>query len=295
MSKLSPRPRWTELRDEALDRLVERARSIEYHGFREHLLEACADVVALSRGRPIVFVGRSPEPLRDLLIALFERTKRRPRMVWLPISYRLDSSRPLSESALTQFEALVSVSGISPAEIAVTQRSVCFVDVVAWGITFENLEDLYLRLAERSGFEPQRLRPLLHYAGLVAEDWGWGSWRQDPAGERLFREQRAQVIAVPRRLWGRLGNAPKTLERYPPELWGSAPRPSPDDQGASAVKLARDLAAFGRDTDVRRDFATRLARRAEGRDARWLRQLSTSLRGSTNSRRWLSALRRSRR
>ena len=37
---------WTEARDDALERLVGEASPREFYGFREQLLEACADVIA---------------------------------------------------------------------------------------------------------------------------------------------------------------------------------------------------------------------------------------------------------
>lgn len=103
---------------------------------------------------------------------------------------------------------------------------------------------------------------------------------------RFFLERRAAVVPVSNRLWRHLAEgAAKTTDSHPPALWSEPPRLPPlDAERAGAIRRAVELRALGRERDVRRDFATRLARRARP-DRPWLRSLVTALLASARRRR----------
>lgn len=285
-----PVPSWLEARDGALERLVARARSLEYYGFRDQLLEACAEVLARSGGAAVVFLGRSPENLYDLLSALFSATRRAPQMLLLPFSFRDGTSGitgSLSRSALDGIAAHLQQAGLDPGGILARPGGVVFVDCVCWGTTFGNLDELLSRLAIRSGLDTELVASRVRYLGLTKASLGWTHWRDDEEsrGARFFREGRAAVVPVASRLWRHLADlAPKTMDSYTLEQWGQVPRlPALDERCAEAVRLAAELRRFGGSRDVRRGFAGMLTRRA-GSERPWLRSVVVSLLKSTQLR-----------
>lgn len=285
-------PSWAEARDGALDRLVENARVREFYDFREDLLEACADVLARSEGRSIVFLGRSPENVYDLLRALLRGTRRAPGLVLLPFSFRVGTAGTVSRLARTgaavieRFERHLEEHGLGPAALASAPTGFVFVDCVAFGTTFGNLDELLRVLAERRRVDPRLVFERVQYLGLTKSSLGWTHWRHDEEsqGARFFAEGRASVVPVSTRLWWHLADgAPKTTDSYTPERWGEPPvLPPLDEHRAEAIRLATELRLFGAQRDVRRAFAGMLGRRAKERP--WLGSLIVSLLRSTQRR-----------
>jgi hypothetical protein len=284
-------PSWADVRDGTLERLVEQARPLGFLHFREQLFEACAEVVAQSRGRALAFVGRSPESLYDLLRGVFRDTRRAPRLVLVPFSLRdhpREAARRAARAELDGLDRHFAELGLDPASIAADERGVAFVDFVAYGTTIGNLNDALEVLAECRRVDVDDLRRKVSYVGLVKASLGWTHWRADGLsdGTRLFDEGRASVVPIPSRLWGLLGDqAPKTMDSHTRARWPRPCRLPPlDEERAEAIRLARDLRRVGQSREARRDFASRLARRAKGERA-WLGSLVAGLLRSTRRRR----------
>lgn len=286
-------PSWAEAREDALDQLVEkarlRARLREFYGFREQLLETCADVLAQAEGRTMVFLGRSPENLYDLLRALLRGARRAPRLVMFPFSFRVGTAGTATRLARAGGLAIERIARhldearLGPAAIANHPSGVLFVDCVAFGTTFGNLDEMLRLVAERRGADPQLMLDNVRYVGLTKASLGWTYWRKDEEsqGARFFAEGRASVVPISTRLWCHLaGDTPKTTDSYTPERWAEPPRLSPlDEDRAEAIRLATELRLFGGQRDVRRAFAGMLGRRAHDRP--WLGSLIASLLRST--------------
>ena len=144
-----------------------------FYGFREELLQACAEVIANSCSNDLVFVGRSPENVYDLLHALLKKTRHAPRLLLLPFSLRLGTSgtsATLAQSsgdAIAGLERHLSELDLAPAEIAAHLRGVSFVDCVGWGTTFGNLEEMLEFLANRQSVDFKSLSANVRYIGLT--------------------------------------------------------------------------------------------------------------------------------
>jgi len=286
-------PPWTELRDSVLERLVNEARPYEFYGFRQELLEACAAVVAASASNDLVFVGRSPENLYDLLSALFKRTRRAPRLSLAPFSMRTGESGAAASLSQTNEEAIAGLQhhfsslGLLPADLAENSRSVSFVDCVGWGTTLCNFEEMLEILAERQSINFASVSAKIRYIGLTKSSLGWTHWRNDEKskGVKFFEEDRATVVPLSSKLWNHLADwQPKTLESYGPDQWAQPVEiPSIDEDRAAAISLAVDLRRFGRSRDVRRAFAAMLSRLNDNQP--WLSSLIGELLKSTQLRR----------
>lgn len=286
-------PTWAYARDDVLDRLAARVLFSPFIGFHDELLTLCADVLARSGGRRLVFPGRSTEELHDLLRALLGDVKAAPRLTLAPFSFRDGCrgtmSRLVAVGALSLdgIERHLDELGLDPAALAAEPVGVAFVDLTCWGTTFGNLDELLGLVARRRGVDPRRVAAKTTFVGLTKASLGWSHWRRDEEsqGARFFREGRAAVVPLSYRLWRWLGDqAPKTTESYTRERWAAPPRlPPPDEQRDLAFRRAAELVVLGSTREVRRAFAAALARRATG-EAAWLGSLVTALLRSTQPR-----------
>jgi hypothetical protein len=93
-------------------------------------------VLAFAGDSDLVFVGRSPESLFDLLSGFLEGTSRAGRASLLNLSLKWTRpSRELEVAVAPYLDGL----GLSPAALARRPRPVAFVDVVRMGTAFERL------------------------------------------------------------------------------------------------------------------------------------------------------------
>ena len=102
-------------------------------GFREDLLEHAGQIVRLAGDVDLVFVGRSPESLYDLLVGLLGETSWRERVQLLHLSLcdrtpgRLRRHEP---GALAQLWRHVESLRLTPPQILARDRPGAFVDLV---------------------------------------------------------------------------------------------------------------------------------------------------------------------
>lgn len=292
---------WTQARREALEQLVAKARPTGFYGYHEELLEACADVVAAARGNDLVFVGRSPEPLYDLLESIFSDTSQPPTITLLPFSLRDHDSGAIRKVHNSDEESIVALENhfsdlnLGPADIAQSKNGISFVDFVCWGTTLGNLEETLEFMATRQGMEPTQVTSNIRYTGITKESVGWTHWRNDEEsqGARFFAENRASVVTVSAKLWNYLTDfAGKTTNSFVSKQWKSGVEfPALNEETARAIRSALDLRICGIDREVRRSFAGKLSRRA-GQDDKWLRSLVVRMLKSTSPRRQLGLIRR---
>jgi hypoxanthine phosphoribosyltransferase len=101
------------------------------------LLTCAARVVAFAGDSDLVFVGRSPQPLFDLLSGLLIRTSWSDRLRLLNVSLR-HVEAPTEEQLRALYPYLVEV-GLEPHALARRDRPVALVDVVDTGETLGTL------------------------------------------------------------------------------------------------------------------------------------------------------------
>lgn len=272
-----------------------------YDDFLEHLLECCARVVALSGDADLVFVGRSPESLHDLLSGLLRETSwaSRQRLILLPFSVGYTETAAAlwrrggaHAEAVSAFRAYLDSLGLSPAELTVRERPVAFVDLVCSGRTFHRLLLLIRGWAvEEKADWPAiqrkvRVIPLARRDDARPRPW-WKHrakpwrWREDAGWiDDLLRRGSLKEVSVDVRLWEYLADRQeKSTASYGPDEWGreEAALPCRAEYHLRALRLARHLFEVGRTKEVREPFTALLAAQREMR-SEWLRRLVGELR-----------------
>lgn len=281
-----------------LGTLLEGEHAATCDGFTHGLLACCARVVASAGNADLVFVGRSPESLHDLLSGLLWDTTWRTRLTLLQFSAGYtDRSAACRKHpvSITAFRAYLDALGVSPAKLIVRERPVCLVDLVSSGGTLHHLLLLIRNWALEDKADWPAVRRKIRIVALVRpeEPRPIPTWKRRPR-PWLWREHAPWVeqmlgrgtaalgqVSVDRTLWSFLGDdQEKTTCSYVPERWGdpayaAPPRPA-HERHLRALRLARELFEQGRERSGREAFAAHLSNRREMR-FEWLRSLVVEL------------------
>jgi hypothetical protein len=248
-----------------------------YAGFEEDLLRCCARVTAFCGDSDIVFVGRSPDSLFDLLSGLLYDTSWRGRLSRFDVSmaYGVADEHEHEFHAISRyFEHLE----LSPKLLVARPRPVALVDFVAKGRTFGILLDLLHRFSLRDGVEWRAVARQVRLIGLTERTktspntW---RWQQHAEWVGTLRPRSIKNVAVDERLWTYLAEEqPKITHGYPAPWWGepSYNEPPRHDDARTALAFAVHLFDLGRERNTRLDFARELARQPQMTES-WLRSL----------------------
>ncbi|WP_329130315.1 hypothetical protein OG552_06930 [Streptomyces sp. NBC_01476] len=220
-------------------------------------------VLARSRAADLCFVGRSLDPMYDLLTGALEGDGWPGRLGRLPVSLR--QSGPTGASGPTgpqrrRFREHLAAAGLDPYALARRGRPLAVVDVVSGGTTFDRLHgELAGWIAESR--EPWAvIRRKLRYVGVTIQGrtspHTW-RWQQSPESARWVRTLPAGHVvnvSLPERIWTWYGNEqPKLQPSFPPGHWfdDHAAEPWRHNALPEALAEARALVAAGRTRTVR--------------------------------------------
>ncbi len=285
--------RWDIMRREQLGRLVHTHRDSllpETH-FVSDLEQCCTRIVALCGDADLVFVGRSPESIFDLLSGLLSSTSWRTRCSLLNMSIHepTDQIARHYPGAVAAAHEQFTWLHLAPAHIATRVRPVTLVDIVFTGETFGALADFYLSWARESGVDVNAIKRRLRFLGLTCRTKSspntW-RWQQHAQWTRQFRPNQIKNVSIAPNLYTYLAAwQPKTVRSNPPWRWGDAAlqQPPRDPQQLVALQCALSLYERGCDRTHQLQFATRLARQPELHH-RWMRTLISELRAGDNKR-----------
>ena len=126
--------RWDIGRRSQLGSLPHVAPPETYPEFEDDLLACAARVLAFAGDSDLVFVGRSPQPLFDLLSGLLLDTSWNDRLRLLNVALR-HVGTPTQEQLRAIYPYFAEV-GLEPHTLARRPRTVALVDVVDTGQTF---------------------------------------------------------------------------------------------------------------------------------------------------------------
>ena len=259
---------------------------INYPGFQDALLACTARVLALAGDSDLVFVGRAPESLFDLLSGLLADTSWRraqgQRLTLLRYSTgrsETAKARRKQPEVMAAFRAYMDSLGLSPEKLIVRERPIALVDLICGGTTMNQL----LLLIQEWALEEKRdwpaVRRKLRVVGIARrydETPPRPRWRQRKDGvtiqfswhdeaqwvEELLERGALREFAVPSTLWDFLGDwQTKTTPSYSPEDWGEevAARPRHEEYYLVGLRAARQLFEIGCEQVTRKHFAELLA------------------------------------
>ena len=192
--------RWDIKRRSQLGSLPNVALPETYPEFEADLLACAARVLGLAGDSDLVFVGRSPHPLFDLLSGLLLDTSWSDRLSLFSAS--MSYTLYVDEASVEGLSPYLTELGLEPHALSKRARTVAFVDIVAHGETFGKLLDVLHLWSEDSGADWRAVARKLNFVGLTRrtktspKTW---RWQQQP--EWLGRSQPHQVknVSIPPR------------------------------------------------------------------------------------------------
>ena len=268
--------RWDVSRRNELGSLARIEPPETYPGFEDDLLGCAARVLAFAGDSDLVFVGRSPQPLFDLLSGLLIDTTWRDRFRLLDLSLRYRES--LIRARLPSIYPYFTEVGLDPQSLTRRSRTIALVDVVWSGWTMGGLiEILEAWTRSQHGDWPAAARKLRVVGLTERRRTSPNTWRWQQHAEWVDRltPQDIKNVSVPPRLWGFLGDrGPKTSGSFGPDRWGDAESAKPvrNDEARAALALAVRLFDLGREARTRLLFA-RLLAGEPAMTERWFRSL----------------------
>ncbi|WP_155297888.1 hypothetical protein [Deinococcus kurensis] len=223
------------------------------------LRAALAGVLVAAAGRDLVFVGRSPDPLRAYLSGLLGGVDAPQRVSALNVSLLNATLTPAQTLAL---RPLLAGVGLRPAELTREDRRAALVDVVASGGTFAQLHRVLRGWAAGEGLGTTCVARRVSAVGLLRAGYARpGAWRWSAQPE-LRGVQTRSVLTDPA-LWHWLAeDGPKLAPRFPVTAWPSPPLtlPGRTDETLGALAQARALVLLGQDPAERQRMAAALIR-----------------------------------
>ena len=188
----------------------ERARADE--NFADSLLPCCARILAFAGDSDLIFVGRSPESVFDFLSGLLVDSSRFERLTLLHFSMRFQEENKIRSEypgAVESMREYLQQVGLHPEAVAVRERPVAFVDLVASGDTFGRLVKFLYNWSNEINFDWNAVKRRIRIVGITARTktspntW---RWQQHSDWIALLGTRAVKNISIPAELWSYLGN-----------------------------------------------------------------------------------------
>ncbi|MFC3604299.1 hypothetical protein [Deinococcus soli (ex Cha et al. 2016)] len=221
------------------------------------LRAALAGVLVAAAGRDLVFVGRSPDPLRAYLSGLLGGVAVTWRVSALNVSLL---NATLTPAQATTLRPLLAGVGLRPGDLVREDRCASLVDVVASGGTFAQLHRVLRDWAAEDGLGTTCVARRVSAVGLLRAGYARPGALRWSAQPELRRVQTSSVLTDPA-LWSWLAeDSPKLAPRFPVPAWPSPPLtlPGRSDETLGALAQARALVLVGQDRAERQRMAAAL-------------------------------------
>ena len=250
-----------------------------YPQFEPDLLACAARVLAFAGDSEIIFVGRSPQPLFDLLSGLLLDTSWNARLSLFAVSMSYTAS--IDEASLRELAPYLTELELDPETLSRRSRPVAFVDIVARGRTFGMILELLHLWCKEVGADWRAITQRIRFVGLTARTKtspNTRRWQQHAEWVSRLRPRAIKNVSIPEMLFDSLNLVPKTNYQFAQGWWDqeSYAQPRRDEEARLALALAVHLFDLGTSADVRRRFARALAAEPAMTES-WFRSLTLEL------------------
>lgn len=279
--------RWDVTQRSRLGSLVEGPAAVTYPGFEEHLLACCSRVLAFAGDSDLVFVGRSPESLFDLLSGLLFDSSWFERLTLLHFSMRWweeSEIRARHPDAIEGMRAYLRHLVLEPRILASRPRAVTLVDLAETGDTFGRLVKLLFHWSQDARQDWSAVCRRLRLVGLTERKKTSPNtfrWHQHADWVSLLERGAVKNVSVPREFYMYIGGQqPKVSRSYTPEQWGAPDLAAPSyyEEQLQGLRLAYRLFEQGRTKEMRARFAAYLVKEPAMKES-WFRGLVGEVRG----------------
>jgi hypothetical protein len=278
--------RWDVTRREQLGNLILESSRLQISpGFIEDLRKCCSRVISFSRNSDLFFVGRSPESLFDYLSGIFYETEWMVRLNLLHFSMRGWKEKDIRyqyPGALTGLRLYFIGMGLDPKNLALREKPVAFIDLVASGETLGNIMKLLYNWSKEIKLDWNSVKRKIRIVGITRQmktspnTW---RWQQHIDWSSLLESDSIKNVSINWRLWDYLGNRQwKVTDSYSPQKWGKEEvmLPSRNFETIQALKRALNLFEIGRMQEEKLKLVEELTQE-KAMQSSWFRQLILKL------------------
>jgi hypothetical protein len=278
--------RWNITNQACLGSRVTGEKTPVYEEVSDLLLPCCSRVLAFAGDSDLIFVGRSPESIFDHLSGLLYHTSWFERLELLQFSMRFIEEAEIREkypNAMDGMGAYLEQLRLHPAALAARPRPVAFIDLVAYGYTFDNLIMILYRWTREIQFDWSAVRRKIRMVGITPrkktspDTYRWQQWAEWVS---VLERGSIKNVSIPVALWHYLGDLQdKVTPSYTPARWGNpdAAKPDDGDEQKMALRLAYDLFECGK-TKERREALASIMVEETAMKYRWFRALVQEVR-----------------
>jgi hypothetical protein len=278
--------RWDLARRSQLGSLVDEAPPAVCTHLCEPLLPCAVRVLAFAGDADLVFVGRSPQSLFDLLSGLLFETSWLERLTLLHFSMgrrtdrvKIEAKHPQAIPALREY---LKVLGLEPAAIASRGRPVTLVDWIQTGGTFRNLVELLHSWSVETGHDWNSVRRRLRVVGITEQTHNSPNtrrWQQHAGWIHLLPKGAVKNVSMEHGWWEYFAQFQyKTTISHTPERWAlDEIYPGREKEQLTALRIAHGMFETGRLRPTRQEFASMMARQPAMKEG-WFRDLVREVR-----------------
>ena len=256
-----------------------------FNWLKSTLLSCSARIIGLAGDSDLVFVGRSPESIFDLLSGLLFDTSWQKRLSLLHFSTGCLNDREIARhyaAKIPELRHYLTHLQLDPFSLAKRERPVALVDIVATGETLGYLVGILYGWRKELDVDWHAVRRKIRIVGLTEQKTpspGAYRWFQNVRWLRLLAPGNVKNVSIPSDFYDYLGvGQPKLAISYAPHRWGDAEVLTPryDRYTLAALRMAVSLFDAGQERQKRLAFARELCIQP-AMQFRWLRDLVLEL------------------
>ena len=254
--------------------------------FSQALLPCAAGVLAFSGDADLVFVGRSPESLFDLLSGLLFKTSWLERLTLLHFSMRWTDWATVGaehRQALPALRQYLKALELEPAHVATRARPVALIDWVQTGGTFGNLVMLLHSWSIETGTDWNRVRRRLRIVGITQRTHNSPNtvrWQQRADWIHLLPAGAIKNVSMQARWWNYFAQyQEKVSPSHTPARWAldEISHPGRDEKQLEALRVAHGIFEIGKMRLTRQKFGRLMVRQPAMAES-WFRDLIREVR-----------------
>lgn len=275
--------RWNIAKREQLGKLISGEVSSAYAQYEGELTDCAAKILARSKNKKIIFIGRSPENIYDYLSGVLQGTTHQDEIDLLNISNRFRDIREIRNQSPDSYNALkqhFQELDISPQQITSSRRGICFSDLVASGSTFQQLFFFLETWCEDEAYDFKSVINKIGFIGITRRQKNspntW-RWHQNHGWTKGNSDLYIKNVSVPDSLWSYLGDQQHKVTRGNiPEKWGRRDLLLPPREENNMKALRQAYQIFNNGVNEKKQMAAHLSSLPEIRE-HWLRALAMEL------------------
>lgn len=277
--------RWNISKKSEIGNLVSDIKITLEPEFIEHLIDCSAKIISFTDNSELFFVGRSLENVFDFLSGAFENTSWKNKINIIQFSTRFSSLKDINKEfpeAIDKLYPYFEKLNLSPEQIDIKDRKICFTDVVSRGGTFETLIKILNNWSNSINYDWNAVKRKIRITGVTIKKQTspktW-RWQQQANWLNLIEKSKIKNVSAECFFWSHIANyQDKVTKSFSPDKWGNedVKYPSRSEDNLKGLKFALMMYELWNNDEIRDKFITKLIKRPAIKES-WYKNLIKEL------------------